>query len=378
LAKDNRLVSIDALRGLVMALMALDHVRDMVTTPLASGLDFSAARPALFFTRWITHICAPVFFLLAGISSSLYEAGGNSKGDLTRFLIIRGAWLILIELTVVRFAWNFNWTALPILQVIWALGWSMIALAGLLWLPRAAIAALGIALVLGHNALDEQQSTSPLWLILHTPGLLMKDGAPVAFVLYPLIPWIGVMALGYASGPYFAQSNPTRPARLIQLGVLLTAGFLILRSLNLYGEPLAWSIRSDPAATLIEFFNLTKYPPSLQFLLMTLGTALILLGWSERAAGAAARMLAVFGRVPFFYYIVHLYLIHAVSVLIGLTQGFDLNQMTVPFTQTPPGFGLSLAGAYVVWALILAALYPLCVWFAHWKAGHRAWWTGYL
>ena len=382
----NRLTSIDALRGFVMVLMALDHVRDMLTVPPgaspAEAGDFAAGGGFLFFTRWITHLCAPTFVLLAGVSAFLYGAAGRrSVSDVSRFLLSRGAWLVLIEITLVNFAWNFNLRGM-ILQVIWAIGWSMIALAGLIWLPRLALAAVGATMVLGHNLLDAVQpaapEAAPLWLVLHIQGLMRIDETPVAFVLYPLVPWIGVMALGYAIGPYFLAANPARPRRLIQAGALLALAFLVLRLGNLYGEPAAWTPQPELAATLIDFFDTTKYPPSLQFLLMTLGPALMLLGGFERLRGRLAGWLVTIGRVPFFFYLVHLYLIHSLAVAVGLAQGFSLRQMAVLFIENPAGFGVSLGSVYLIWALVVLALYPVCVWFAGVKARRSDWWIRYL
>ena len=374
------------LRGFVMVVMALDHVRDMLTQPPGANpvaaADFARADGGLFFTRWVTHICAPTFVLLAGAGAFLYGAAGRrSRGEISRFLLSRGLWLVLIELTIVNFAWNFNLRAM-ILQVIWAIGCSMIALAALVWLPRIAVAAVGAALVLGHNALDGVQppvsDASPVWLLLHMQGLLEIDGSPVAFVVYPLIPWIGVMALGYAIGPFFVGGDPSRPRRLVQIGALLTSGFLLLRIGNLYGEPIAWAPQGDLTATLISFFNTTKYPPSLQFLLMTLGPATMLLGWFERLDGRVAGILVTIGRVPFFFYVVHLYVIHSLAVAIGMVQGFSLREVAVLFIENPPGFGVSLGSVYLIWALVLLALYPACAWFARVKARRSEWWIRYL
>jgi uncharacterized membrane protein len=386
-AGEKRLASIDMLRGFVMVLMALDHVRDMVTQPRgtdpSAAVNFSGAAGGLFFTRWVTHICAPTFVLLAGVGAYLYGAvGRRSKGEVARFLLSRGAWLVFIELTVVNFAWAFNLRSMPVLQVIWAIGWSMIGLAGLVWLPRVAIAAVGVAMIVAHNALDSVQplpsEASPLWLLLHIQGPLTIGGTSVAFVIYPLIPWVGVMALGYAIGPYFVGPNPARSMWLLQLGTLLTLAFLVLRATNLYGEPVGWAPHEDVAATLISFFNVTKYPPSLQFLLMTLGPALMLLGWFERLTGRVAGMLVTIGRVPFFYYVVHLYFIHAIAVSIGLWQGFSVRDMAVRFLDYPANFGISLRGVYLVWVVTILALYPACAWFARIKARRRESWVRYL
>ena len=379
-----RLASIDLLRGAVMILMALDHVRDMVTQPLAAnaaaGLDFGGAPSALFFTRWVTHFCAPVFVLLAGVSAALYGLG-RRRADVARFLATRGLWLVLVEVTVVIFAWKFHVGAPLILQVIWAIGVSMIALAALVWLPRTAIAALGAALILGHNALDPVQpaagEASAAWLVLHVQGLMMPGGLPV-LVAYPLVPWIGVMALGYALGPTFARPDPARPRRLIASGLLATAAFVALRAGGLYGEPNPWSGHADPIATLVDFLDVTKYPPSLQFLLMTLGPACAALGALEGASGRVASALVTVGRVPLFYYVVHLYVIHATALALGLAQGFGVRETAVLFLDYPRGFGVSLAGAYLFWIATILALYPACAWFARVKARRRGGWLRYL
>jgi uncharacterized membrane protein len=382
-----RLTSIDMLRGLVMIIMALDHVRDMVTHPqstdYSAAVDFAGSAGAWFFTRWVTHICAPTFVLLAGVSAFLYGAmRQRSIGEVARFLLSRGVWLIFIELTVVNFAWAFNLLTMHILQVIWAIGCSMIALSGLIWLPRIAIAAVGVVMIVAHNGLDRVQpllsEATPAWVLLHIPGPLTINGTPVALVIYPLIPWIGVMALGYAIGSYFVGPNPARPKRLLHIGALLTLSFFLLRVANLYGEPVGWTVHQNTIATLISFFNVTKYPPSLQFLLMTLGPALMLLGWFERFTGRVAGRLVTIGRVSFFYYVVHLYVIHAIAVSIGLWQGFSIRDMTVLFLDYPASFGISLGGVYVVWVFTILAMYPICAWFAGIKARRRDWWLQYL
>ena len=348
-AGKNRLTSIDMLRGVVLVIMALDHVRDMVTHPLSSNysaaVDFASSAGALFFTRWITNFCAPTFVLLAGVSAFMYGATRQrSTSEVSRFLATRGVWLVFLELTVIGFAWSFNLHTIPFLQVIWAIGWSMITLSALVWLPRAAIAGFGAAMVVAHNGLDSVQpvlsEASPLWVLLHIPGTLTLSGTPVALIVYPLIPWIGVMAMGYAIGPYFVGSNPKRPGRLLLTGAVLTLLFLVLRLTNLYGDPTVWSPQQSTAATIISFLNVTKYPVSLQFLLMTLGPALMLLGSFERLTGRAFAALMIIGRVSFFYYILHLYFIHVISVSIGLWQGFSLHEMAVSFLETPPDFGL--------------------------------------
>ncbi|MGE5790454.1 MAG: DUF1624 domain-containing protein [Syntrophaceae bacterium] len=382
----NRLTSIDMLRGLVLVIMALDHTRDMVMRPLSTdygaAVDFATSGAALFFTRLVTHLCAPTFVLLAGVSAYLYGATGKRPTvEITRFLLSRGIWLVFIELTVIQFAWAFNLTTMHILQVIWAIGWSMIVLSALAWLPRMAIGAFGALMIVTHNGLDSIQpllsEASPLWVIFHIPGRL-TIGTWDFLVIYPLIPWIGVMALGYAMGPYFVGENPQRRRRLLQAGALLTLSFMVLRLTNLYGDPVKWVVHQNGVDTLISFLSVTKYPVSLQFLLLTLGPALMLLGYFERVSGGVAQKLVTIGHVSFFFYVVHFYVIHSIAVLIGLWQGLGVRDMAVFFLYYPAQFGLSLAGVYVVWGAVILAMYPACVWFAGVKARRRDWWLSYL
>ena len=385
-AKKNRITSIDMLRGLVLVIMALDHTRDMVMRPLSTdygaAVDFASSGVALFFTRLATHLCAPTFVLLAGVSAYLYGATRKrATVETTRFLFSRGIWLVFIELTVIQFAWALNLRTTHILQVIWAIGWSMIVLSALVWLPRIAIGAFGVLMIVTHNGLDSMQpllsEASPLWVFFHIPGRLTV-GIWDFLVIYPLIPWIGVMALGYAMGPYFVGENPERPHRLFQIGVFLTLIFVVLRLTNLYGDPVKWVVHQNMVDTLISFLSVTKYPVSLQFLLMTLGPALMLLGYFERVSGGLAQKLVTIGHVSFFFYVVHLYLIHSIAVLIGLWQGLGVSDMAVFFLYYPAKFGLSLAGVYVVWCMVILAIYPACVWFAGVKARRRDWWLSYL
>lgn len=379
-----RLTSIDMLRGLVIVIMALDHVRDMLTPPQPELLDFSSADASLFFTRWITHLCAPTFVLLAGTSAFLYGTKGRSTGEVSRFLLTRGAWLVFIELTIVNFAWNFNLGAqyFPVMQVIWVLGISMIVLAGLIWLPRTLVAGIGIAMIVGHNLLDAIQpateSASAAWLLLHIQGQLYIGETPIIFVAYPMIPWIGVIALGYAIGPIFIANDAGRPRRLLWTGFSLVLAFLAIRAFNFYGEPDPWQSHGTLEATLVDFFNTTKYPPSLQFLLMTLGPTFMLLGLFERIKGRLSEALVVIGRVPFFFYVAHLYLIHFIALGLGLIQGFTIPQIAVIYIFYPPDFGVSLGTVYLAWIAVILVLYPACRWFAGVKARNRSWWLSYL
>lgn len=392
-----RLDSLDLLRGLVLALMALDHTRDFFGASGSNPRDI--AEPALFLTRWITHYCAPVFIFLAGVSAFLYGARGRGMGEVSRFLFTRGFFLILIEFTVVRFGWTFSLNATSFLaSVIWVIGASMVALSLLIWLPRAVLALFAIALIAGHNLFDGVRaevlgSTGWLWTILHQPGNVWIGEARI-FVLYPLIPWIGVMAAGYALGSLFQGDSATRRRWLIALGTALTAGFILLRATNLYGDPAAWQAQESWLSTVLSFINCEKYPPSLLYLMMTIGPALTLLAvfesGSSRHPSAGQRMpahfrelrlarwLTTFGRVPFLYYVAHIYLLHLLAGAMVLAVYDDLSWMTASPPQKPADYGLILPGVYAVWLAVLVVLYPLCRWFAGLKQRRKEWWWSYL
>jgi len=376
-----RLDHVDLLRGLVMVIMVLDHVRAYLTDARFDPTDLARTDLALFGTRWITHFCAPVFVFLAGASA--WIAGTRrTRGELARFLVTRGLWLILLELTVISFGWYFT-TRMSmgvVAQVIWVIGASMVVLAGLIHLPRAAIAAFGLALVLGHNLLDgitpdQLAAFAPLWRVLHVPGPL--EVVP-AFMLYPLVPWAGVMALGYAAGQAVFSENPGDSRRLAWVGGLLTLAFVALRALDVYGDPSPRLDAAAPALLAMSFLNLTKYPPSLLFLLMTLGPALVALVLLRRAKGPVAGVFVTFGRVPFLFYVTHIYLVHALAVAAGAAQGYPASAMRTIAFQLPEGYGFGLPVIYAVWIGVVALLYPLCRWYAALKARSRAWWLSYL
>jgi uncharacterized membrane protein len=377
-----RIVSIDLVRGLVMVLMALDHTRDFFAAGGFNPRDVT--EPALFLTRWITHFCAPTFIFLAGISAYLY-AQGRGTDAVSRFLLTRGAWLVLIEFTVVRLGWTFSLRFNHlVMQVIFAIGASMMALAALVYLPRWAIAAAGIAMIAGHNLLDaikadELGPAAPIWNVLHQPGLLTLSPDLTLFVLYPLIPWIGVMAAGYALGPVFGLDRAARRRRLVALGAAVTAGFVILRASNLYGDGAPWSAHDGVVASMLSFINCEKYPPSLLYLAMTLGPALLLLAAFENARGRLADCIAIFGSVPLFYYVAHLFLLHALAVLFAWATIGDTAWLFGSLAVgKPAGYGLGLAGVYAVWVAVVVALFPLCRVFAAIKRRGRAWWWSYL
>ena len=404
-ARPGRLVSVDLLRGLVMVLMALDHVRDYFTSLAFQPEDMRHTYPLLFATRWVTHFCAPGFFFLAGLGAYLSGRGAQPR-ELGAFLLKRGAWLIVLELTVVFWGWTFLFPLPgPALLVIWALGWSMVTLALLVRLPLPAIAAFGLALIAGHNLFDAVEPSrfgkfAWLWMVLHKQGLiplgLHVAGLPEPFgifVVYPLVPWLGVMAVGYAAGPIFKRPASERGRTLARLGLGLTALFVVLRSTGVYGDPPAglttgspgpFAVQASPAMTVVSFLNVEKYPPSLQYLLMTLGPSLLLLAWFDRldlasAWGRLAEKLLVFGRVPMFYYVLHIYLIHTLAILVALAWGQPTRSAVRGFMfGIEPGYGHGLAFIYCVWILVVVALYPACRWFAGVKQRRRDWWLGYV
>jgi uncharacterized membrane protein len=378
-----RLTSIDTLRGLVMIVMALDHVRDFFGIPGVNPVNLAQTSVPLFLTRFITHICAPTFFLLTGTGA---WCSRKSVPERSRFLLTRGLWLLVLEVTVIRclgFQFNFDYHVTGLI-VIWALGWAMIVLAGLVWLPVTAILAIGVVMIVGHNVLDLVQSTHPLWIFLHSPGLLVNTPGFVVFVGYPLVPWVGVTAVGYALGQVYGWPPERRRSFLLRWGTGLIAAFLVLRWLNIYGDPAPWSAQASNAMTLVSFLNTSKYPPSLLFLLMTLGPALLLLRALDRGTPRALGPAAVFGRVPLFYFVLHFFLIHLLAVIVcyamygsahWMVQSPDLGNY--PFT-VPPGWGFGLPVVYAVWVAVVIALYPVCAWYARVKQRSASPWLSYL
>ncbi|HUR00791.1 MAG TPA: heparan-alpha-glucosaminide N-acetyltransferase domain-containing protein [Gemmatimonadaceae bacterium] len=397
----SRVDSVDLLRGLVMVIMMLDHTRDFVQTPtLFDPTDASKTYALLFFTRWITHFCAPVFVFLAGTGAYFQELRGKPKSELSRFLVTRGIWLIFLELTVLRLLilFNVDYPALfSFLQVIWVFGWSMIILAAVIHLPMRVILALSLAMIALHNMLDGVSVTSwagpgspvpgfgaSLWHILHVPGILFPFGypGPVVFVLYPLIPWVGVMAAGYAFGSLYRIDQGERRKRLLRLGAAITVGFLIIRAINVYGDASRWSVQSSPGRTALSFLATSKYPPSLLYLMMTLGPALLLLAWSEgREKGRIARFFIVYGRVPLFFYFLQWFTSHLLAVIAGKLAGKPTGYLFGNlFLSGPPapGSGFGLGMTYVLWILGVLLLYPLCKWYGNVKARRHDWWLSYI
>ncbi|HTL68302.1 MAG TPA: heparan-alpha-glucosaminide N-acetyltransferase domain-containing protein [Lacunisphaera sp.] len=387
-ARPARLDSIDLLRGLVMVIMAIDHTRDYFHYSAIQGIDptdLGRTSHAIFFTRWITHYCAPTFSFLAGTGVFLSATRGKTKGELSWFLVTRGAWLVLLELTFFYWAWNF---ALPLHGnwglVIWALGWSMIFLAALIHLPLWAVAAVSLVMIAGHNALDGIApaafgSLAWLWHLLHVPGTFTIGSGYSFLAFYPLIPWLGVMSAGYAFGALYTLAPEARRAWLWRLGIGALAAFVILRAGNLYGDARPWSPQPRAGFGLWSFLNVTKYPPSLLYLLMTLGPGFVLLAAWDRGSPRLLQPFVVFGRVPFFYYALHIPLIHALSWL-WFHHRYGRADFFVPGgPAAPAGAGFPLWVVYAVWASVILALYPACRWFADYKRRHRdAAWLSYI
>ena len=384
-APSARIASLDLVRGIAMVLMAIDHVR------VYSGLPAGGPTPGIFFTRWITHFVAPAFVFLAGTSAWLYGRRVGTREALARWLLTRGLLLVALELTIIRVAWtfNFDFAHYVLAGVIWMIGLCMILMAALVWLPLPVIAAFGVGMIALHNLSDvlglgaaAQGSPLPwVWQILYFGGVIERAPGSAFAVLFVVVPWIGVMAAGYAFGPVMEMTPGRRRRICMTSGLAAIAAFLLLRGIDAYGDPRHWhqlamqpGRLAMPAA--LRFLNTTKYPASLLFLLMTLGPMLVMLALVERARGAVARTMIVFGRVPFFYYLLHIPLIHALACIVSLARRgrvdpwlFANHPMLPP--PAPQGYTWNLALLYVVWAVALALLYPLCRWYGEWKRTHR-------
>jgi uncharacterized membrane protein len=377
----SRVTSLDVMRGLVMVLMAIDHVR------VYSGLPAGGPTPGIFFTRWVTHFCVPAFVFFAGTSAFL-SGRARSRSDLSQHLLIRGAWLVLLELTVIRVAWTFNldYAHYLLAGVIWMLGICMMLLAGLVWLPVAAVGTFGLLMIAGHNVVDLLPPAHGSWILqfLYSGGVFrIGSGGPFVAVLYSIVPWIGVMAAGYAFGAIMIRGGDERRRLCLTIGLSAIALFVVLRGLDVYGDPRHW--RAGPAATpaLFRFLSTTKYPASVLFLLMTLGPTIALLPLAERARGIVSSTLAVFGRVPLFYYLLHIPVIHAAAMVVSLAREGHVNPwlfgnhpMMPP--PVPDGYTWPLPLLYLVFAGVIAILYAPCRWFARVKAEHRNGLVSYL
>ncbi len=384
----NRIESVDLLKGLVMIIMALDHVRDYFHF---SAYYFNPVDPAhstipIFMTRWVTHFCAPIFCFLAGLSAYL-SGRKKTKAELSSFLVKRGLWLILMEITLVTFAWQFDpFFRMNGFAVIAVLGFSMIVLAGLIHLSRTTILIFCFIVIFGHNLLDGINLPGNfLWALIHQPGIFELSNGFKFYIDYPAIPWIAVMPLGYCCGIYYDRSfDEKRRQRLFTIAGFAAIGlFVILRWLNIYGDPVPWSVQHSSSATFMSFLNLNKYPPSLSYLLITLGSALLFLGNTENLKGRVVNFFTTFGRVPFFYYLVHLYVIHFLAATFALLSGFGWKLLVLPDwileLKSMQGYGFSLIVVYGVWLLVIAIMYPLCKAYDKYKANHKEKvWLSYL
>lgn len=388
-----RIVSIDLLRGFVIVLMALDHVRDYFHADYFyfNPEDMQQTNGAIFFTRWITHFCAPAFVFLSGMSAFLVGER-KTKNQLAAFLFKRGLWLIFLEFVIINLGWSFN-LSYPFfrLQVIWVLGLSMVVLAGIIYLPFRAILALGLVILLGHNLLDSIQVTGNsiadlLWGVLHQRRRFLIGDYIVA-TGYPFLPWFGIMLLGYCFGCFYKKGSitVTRRRKFLIIGASAVLLFILLRSNNWYGDMSPWSTQTNFVLTVCSFLNTSKYPPSLLYTLMTLGPVVLLLAVFERPLNRITKFFMVFGQVPLFFYILHLYLIHGLATIAVVLSGrpwtdmistTNINAKDSPWLQ---GYGFALWQVYLIWMLVVVMLYPLCRWYGRYKASHKEkWWLSYM
>ena len=380
-----RVQVVDVVRGLAMVIMALDHIREFWTPTAVRAEDVAHASALLFFTRWITHFCAPTFVFLAGASVFLYQQKQASKGMVSRFLLTRGLWLLVLEIVVINFLLQWGAFNLILLQVIWVIGWGLVALAGLIWLPRGVVAGLALLVIAGHNALPNIQPVTAATLLpallYDSPFLYQLTPKLPVLAAYTILPWVAVLAAGYCIGPWFRQPLPARKRRLRLAGAGALLLFGALRATNWYGDPLPWAGQPrGPLYTALSFINITKYPPSLLFLSLTLGVALLLLSVAEEVPGRLRQWLSTFGKVPMFYYLLHLLLISGGALLwtwLRFGQPYNL-AFAPPGVPPPAAYQPSLVRAYVVWAVVVLALYWPCRWYQAYKQRHSHWWLSYL
>lgn len=392
----SRIASVDIIRGAVMVLMAIDHVR------VYSGVPAGGVLPAVFFTRWVTHFCAPAFVFLAGTSAFLMA---QRQGGVSKFLLTRGLWLVVLELTVIRVSWtfNFDFRQYELAGVIWVIGWCMIAMAALVRLPVRVVGAIGLLIIAGHNLLDGHAGqlagnlgsglVDALWKVLYigpfAAPIQFGDNGPTLVVLYSFVPWIGVMAAGWAFGEVLTLEPARRNRACLAIGLGAIALFVVLRGLNIYGDPQPWAAPtpqadgSPQAPAWMSFLNTTKYPASFLFLLMTLGPTIALIPALEGARGPLARWMTTFGRVPFFFYVLHLPLIHAAALVVskvrmGVVVPWLFANHPMAAGRPPAGYQWSLAWLYAVWLAVVVLLYFACRWYAALKTRRKDWWLAYL
>lgn len=389
-AAKSRITSIDLLRGAVMLIMALDHARDFLHIDFFNGndpLDFATTSTPLFLTRWITHFCAPVFVFLAG-ASIFFSGVKKTKSELALFLFTRGLWLIILEVTVIYFGWMFDPTfKLVFLQVIWAIGVSMVVMSGFVFLPRPLILFTGLLIIAGHNALDvfdaaKEDHAGLLWSVLHQQEKFSIAEHHSVIIAYPVLPWIGLMMTGYAFGALFSGvvNEQKRKTTLIILGLSCITLFVALRSGNFYGDAHHWEKQKTPVFTALSFIDCTKYPPSLLYLLMTIGPALLFLAFAQKLKGKLVEAVSIIGRVPLFYYILHIYLLHIIAGVLFFATGHTLGEIDFEreLPEAPENFGFHLWQVYLIWLFAIALLYFPCKWYNRYKSTHSQWWLSYF
>ena len=387
-----RIHSIDILRGVIMLIMAVDHVREYFHLGAITNdpTNLASTTPLLFFTRWITHFCAPTFVFLSGLSAYI-AATRRTKSELSSFLLKRGLWLVFVEIAIMTLALSLNplYNTL-VLQVIWVIGLSMILLSVLVRLPLRVIGAIGVVIIIGHDILNGVElapntAGDVLMKLFFTARgtVILLDKTHIILALYAVVPWTGIMLLGYSLGNlYQAQYSPQiRKKVLIYASLNLLIVFIGLRLANSYGDPAPWSVQKNSLFTFMSFMNVSKYPPSLLYTCLTLSAALLVLAFTEKTTGKLADFFKVYGSVPFFYYVLHFYLIRAITIVVFFLQGYKTSQIAdpkSPFLFTPPGFGLSIGYVYLLWLAIILLLYYPCKWFSNYKKTHKQWWLSYL
>lgn len=390
-----RIDSIDVLRGIVMVIMAIDHVREFIHVQAFTDdpLNVLTTTPVLYFTRWITHLCAPTFVFLSGLSIYL-QSIRKTKAELSSFLFKRGIWLIFVEFGLISLAMTFNpLYNLLIMQVIWAIGISMIILGFLIRLPFKLVLAIGLIIVLGHNFLDFYEAEPGfkagfLWDLMHHGSFAIypMSGEHFLVIMYPFLPWTGLMILGYCFGFYFTNqfNSSQRQKVLLTYGFSLLVFFVLLRSINLYGDPHPWTPQASDFQTFLSFMTVHKYPPSLAYMSVMMGIAILALAFLENIQNKISAMFRVFGRTAFFYYIIHFYLAHLIAMLLFFYKGHSFDDaikglQKIPFLFSIPGEGVGLGLVYLIWILLIVSLYPLCKWYDSYKTAHKEkWWLSYL
>lgn len=391
LNEKQRIASIDLMRGIVMIIMALDHTREFfhADAQVFSPTDLSQTTTVLFFTRWITHFCAPTFVFLSGISAGISRKRKSNK-ELSWFLFTRGLWLVILEATVIRFGFTFNlYYDVTFFQVIYTLGASMMVLSLLVFLPQKVVLIIGLALIFGHDALNlirltPQDSGYVPWTLLQQPGFISIDGSHGIFVIYPLIPWLGIMLAGYGVARLYTDvSAEKRKKILLYSGLITIALFMVIRFANIHGPLDAWSVQKNSWFTFLSFINCTKYPVTLLFTLMILGPVLVILLVAEKAKGWFAEKATVIGRVPLFYFIIHFYILHVAALVIHLiVSGKSISEIDFHLSAglggIAPGVGYSLIWTYVAWITLIIVMYPICKWYNNYKSRHTHWWLSYL